>query len=67
MKQFCNKCEGERLVFETYQYFGEYATHDFVCLDCKDQGTMYYDIKYHTHQNYTKNDELKVHYTKEKT
>lgn len=66
MQQVCNKCESDKLVFEKFEYCGEYASHDYLCLDCHDQGTIYYDLKY-TISNYKNENELKNILKKEET
>jgi len=66
LKQVCNKCESNKLVFEKFEYCGEYASHDYLCLECQDQGTIYYDLKY-TISNYKNENELKNILKKEET
>ncbi len=56
-KQICNKCSSEKLVFENFEYCGEYAAHNYLCLECQDQGTIYYDIQYTLINDYFKNNE----------
>ena len=66
MKPVCNKCESNKLVFERFEYCGEYASHDYLCLDCQDQGTIYYDIHYTITNNYFTKNETKRHNEKAK-
>jgi len=66
MKQVCNKCESDKLVFEKFEYCGEYASHHYLCLECQDQGTIYYDIHYTITNNYFTKNETKRHNEKAK-
>ena len=65
--QFCKKCESENIVLETFEYLGDYASHNYICLDCKHQGTFYYDVKYTITNNYFIKNETKKTNQKEKT
>jgi hypothetical protein len=67
MQQVCNKCESDKLVFEKFEYCGEYASHDYLCLECQDQGTIYYDIHYTITNNYITKNETQEHIKKAKT
>jgi hypothetical protein len=67
MQQVCNKCESDKLVFEKFEYCGEYASHDYLCLECQDQGTIYYDIHYTITNNYITKNETKELSKKAKT
>ena len=66
-KQICKKCESEKIVLEDFEYLGDYASHKYFCLDCKDQGTLFYDVKYTITNNYFIKNETKKTNQKEKT
>jgi hypothetical protein len=66
MKQVCNKCESNKLVFDSFEYCGDYASHDYLCLECEDQGKIYYDINYTITNNYFARNETKKHNQKAK-
>ena len=65
-KQICNSCGSEKLVFEKFEYCGEYASHDYLCLECQDQGKIYYDIQYTLTKHYINQDETNLTNTKAK-
>tara|TARA_Y100001937_G_C6950962_1_gene254615 strand:- start:102 stop:308 length:207 start_codon:yes stop_codon:yes gene_type:complete len=56
-KEICNNCGSKKLVFEKFEYCGEYASHDYLCLDCHDQGKIFYDIQYTLTKNYINKNE----------